>query len=66
MSSKVRLEDLERVLIDEIEIDGVDYTLVATPTPSDRSNTDPYLGRCRRFEVHGALDPTLDLSSNST
>jgi hypothetical protein len=41
----------ERVLVDEIAINGVDYTLVVTPT--DGANTDPYFGRCQRFEVRG-------------
>lgn len=41
----------ERVLVNEIITNGVDYTLVVTP--SDSANTDPYLGRCRRFEVRG-------------
>ena len=41
----------ERVPIDEIAINGVDYTLVVTPTNS--ANTDPYFGRCKRFEVRG-------------
>jgi len=41
----------ERVLIEEISINGVDYTLVVTP--SDSANADPYLGRCRRFEIRG-------------
>jgi hypothetical protein len=41
----------ERVVIDEITTNGVDYTLVVTP--SDNANTDPYFGRCRRFEVRG-------------
>jgi hypothetical protein len=41
----------ERVLIDEIVINGVDYTLVVTP--SDKALRDSYFGRCRRFEVRG-------------
>ena len=41
----------ERVLIEEISINGVDYTLVVIP--SDSANADPYLGRCRRFEIRG-------------
>jgi hypothetical protein len=39
----------ERVLIDEIVINGLDYTLFVTP--SDKTVRDPYFGRCRRFEV---------------
>lgn len=41
----------ERVLIDEIAINGVDYTLVVAP--SEKATRDPYFGRCRRFEVRG-------------
>src|SRR5207253_5492271 len=40
-----------RVVIDKIVMNGVDYTLVVTP--SESANTDPYFGRCRRFEVRG-------------
>jgi hypothetical protein len=41
----------ERVVIDQLAINGVDYTLVLTP--SDSATGDPYLGHCRRFEVRG-------------
>jgi hypothetical protein len=41
----------ERVVIDRLVINGVDYTLVVTP--SDNAIRDPYFGHCKRFEVHG-------------
>jgi hypothetical protein len=41
----------ERVHIDEIKINGVDYTLVVSLT--DSASTDPYFSRCKRFEIRG-------------
>jgi len=41
----------EHVVVDRLAINGVDYTLVVTP--SDNATRGPYFGRCRRFEVRG-------------
>ena len=41
----------ERVHIDEIAINGVDYTLVVSRVAS--ASIDPYFRGCKRFEVHG-------------
>jgi hypothetical protein len=43
----------ERVVIDRLTTDGVDYMLVVTPAPSQSSVSDLFLGSCARFEVHG-------------
>src|SRR5882724_10724566 len=45
--------DEQRVSIDQLTTDGVDYTLVVTPISSENSVADPVIGRCRRFEVRG-------------
>src|SRR5579864_9389897 len=41
----------ERVVIDRLVINGVNYTLVVTP--SDSVIRDPHFGHSTRFEVHG-------------
>jgi hypothetical protein len=45
--------DAERVSIQALTIDGVDYTLIVTPAPSKSIVPDVYVGLCKRFEVRG-------------
>jgi hypothetical protein len=43
----------DRVSIERLSTDGVNYTLVVTPSPPQGAVVDPLLGQCKRLEVRG-------------